>query len=529
MHSTGVSSSASTPEPLSFPARWRKRLARAAIATGFDELDYGLRYPDVRAAVESGGFACGREHYDAYGRAEGRTYRLAWLAGLRRLARLTQLVVPATDSWSGVTLCWCWRRAPHADAELTVTVYELHAFGVRRLARKAVRLGQRDDREPLTVYWPPIAGSAGRRFLLVIRARHAVVEPGAADALVYSAPQSPLPFPKAILFSPVTQCNLNCIHCVSKHTRTRFAELDEAAWDEIAAAAGCGRLEHLRSDYSGDIFFSDWRHRNWFERMRGLDIELVIDTHANDLTPDVIERVMQSKVIWINFSLDSMDPADYPRIRKGARPLAEVLDVVRSFMAARNARRPLMTTILSFVLMKRNLDSIPAAIDFAAEVGVTGIWCNHLHAHSGGMAEESLMLQPRRYEAAYRAFLALAKEKKVSLSMPAPVRVAGPVRGHTPCDYPWRSITVLGDGQLMACNVPGTNVGHLRDGSLADLWNGPVLREFRARVNSDNPPDACSVCPMRRVEGNFASYVPGLPEHARRDFERRCLAALGTK
>jgi hypothetical protein len=51
------------------------------------------------------------------------------------------------------------------------------------------------------------------------------------------------------------------------------------------------------------------------------------------------------------------------------------------------------------------------------------------------------------------------------------------------------------------------------------------MQRFRARVNSDHPPEACAVCPMSRLPNNFASYVPGLPEHERQAFERRCREA----
>jgi hypothetical protein len=41
----------------------------------FSEKYYLARYPDVAAAVKSGVFADGREHYDRYGRREGRLTR----------------------------------------------------------------------------------------------------------------------------------------------------------------------------------------------------------------------------------------------------------------------------------------------------------------------------------------------------------------------------------------------------------------------------------------------------------------------
>jgi radical SAM protein with 4Fe4S-binding SPASM domain len=99
-------------------------------------------------------------------------------------------------------------------------------------------------------------------------------------------------------------------------------------------------------------------------------------------------------------------------------------------------------------------------------------------------------------------------------------------RGHAACQVPWNTAVTLGNGDVMGCCVPGTKVGSLRDGSLEEIWNGEAMRQFRQRVNSETPPDACGVCPMMRIDHNFASYVPGLPEADRVCFEQRCVEAL---
>jgi radical SAM protein with 4Fe4S-binding SPASM domain len=141
------------------------------------------------------------------------------------------------------------------------------------------------------------------------------------------------------------------------------------------------------------------------------------------------------------------------------------------------------------------------------------------------MAEESLMLEPARYARLYHQLVAKAHRKGVNLGLPVPVSAPQTRSGHLPCIYPWRTMAVLGDGGVMACCVPGTRVGSLREQTLEQIWHGDAMRDFRRRVNSDTPPDACRVCPMRRLPNNYQSYVPGLSPEARQAFEERCLAA----
>ena len=65
-------------------------------------------------------------------------------------------------------------------------------------------------------------------------------------------------------------------------------------------------------------------------------------------------------------------------------------------MAARNVERPDIETLLAFVLMRRNLDSLWPAIDLAAELGVSAVVAGHVHAYTSDIAEESLLLEPAR-------------------------------------------------------------------------------------------------------------------------------------
>ena len=437
--------------------------------------------------------------------------------------------------WSGVTLR-CWRKGER-HGSLRVTVWQLSPRGPIRVRSAAVPLAAIDDAQPCPVYWEPIEHARGHRFIVTVRqvdpfGRQLMSSPLAfswrRDSLepVYSGPEADVPFPRAMLFSPVTQCNLNCIHCISRHSRDRVSVMSDDAWASLANAAAAGRLLHLRSDYSGDLLFADRRHGGWLERLMSLDIPFAITTHANDLTADYTARLMRSRLFSINFSLDSLDADDYPRIRRGARPLREVIDNIRHFMIARNAERPDIETILSFVLMRRNLDSLWPAIDLAAELGVTALMGGHLHAYTSDMAEESLALEPARYARTSHALVERARSVGVTLHLPPPFTGRETTRrSHAPCPYPWSTSVLLGNGDVMGCCMPGTKIGNIHGSSFEAVWHGPAMREFRLRVNSDTPPEPCTVCPMRPLENNFAAFVPGLPEAERQHFERRCLDA----
>ena len=252
-------------------------------------------------------------------------------------------------------------------------------------------------------------------------------------------------------------------------------------WEQIAAGARAGHLEHVRSDYSGDLLNDDRRHGAWLDRMIALDIPFEIDTHANDLTAAAAAKLIGSRLRSINFSIDSMDPDDYPRIRRGARPLAEVIGHIRHFMALVHARRPDIQTMLSFVLMRRNIESMNAALDLVKELGISFVCGSHLHVYTPDMVEQSLMLVPHRYAEICERLRARARAIGVTLTMPEPVFLKASGRRHLPCSVARHTALLLGNGDVMACCIPGTKVGNLAQDSLADIWHGAAMRAFEAR------------------------------------------------
>jgi radical SAM protein with 4Fe4S-binding SPASM domain len=458
----------------------------------------------------------------------------SWFKRMHHPAVMVRVVTPARTHWSGVDIR-CWRRN-NEPGTLKVTVRQMSASGTKKVREVRVPLVEVDDLLHFPVYWEPIEHAVGHKYLVIVQQLSAsgrwLESPplffswkGDSVEAIYSNPDATLDFPEAVLFSPVTSCNLNCIHCISRHSRDRVSVFSDAAWEDLAAAAKAGRLDHLRTDYSGDLLFADRRHGGWLDKIKSLDIPFTITTHGNDLNAENIAKLMDSRLFSINFSIDTFDPVDYPKIRRGARPLEEVLDNIRQFMAARNQYRPDVETILSFVLMRRNLTSLYQGIDFCAELGFSQILGGHLHAYTSDMAGESLHLEPARYARTFDELFKKAAEKNLPISIPVPIRTPASHRGHAPCPYPWSTMVILGNGDVMGCCVPGTKVGNLRDSTIEQIWKGDAMREFRRHVNSPNPPDICSVCPMRRLENNYASYVPGLSEPERKAFEERCFHA----
>jgi radical SAM protein with 4Fe4S-binding SPASM domain len=490
----------------------------------FDEAYYLDANPDVAVAVKAGIIESGRRHFDRYGHSEGRPYSYRTL--LPSLSSYWEYIRPKRNHFSGILLSLLDR--PIDSATIMIRVRRVSRRGVQDLRSASVRLDQIAPGRAFPVYWKPIEESRDRRFIVTATAASSIrpirfTLDRSPYGLIYSSPTAESALPEHLLISPVTQCNLNCIHCISRHSRLRFAKMSDAMWAEIAEGAAAGAFSLVRSDYSGDIIFDHVRHGGWLDRIIALDVDYGITTHGNDLTEEIARKLLASRLCDINFSIDSLDPEDYQRIRRGGRPIGEVLDRIRMFMALRNRMRPDLPVSMSYVLMRRNLEAVDAALAFAAETGIA-FQAPHLHAWTPDMVKESLLPARATYAEAFGRLTAVAQQRGVVAALPEPVQPLAPRRTHAPCPVPWQSAVVLGDGDVMACCVPGTKVGSLHDASLKEIWNGPEMQAFRVRVNSDDPPEPCLKCPMMRVPNNYASYAPCLSGAALDEFETRCAA-----
>lgn len=322
-----------------------------------------------------------------------------------------------------------------------------------------------------------------------------------------SSPFAPSLVPPAILYSPVTQCNLNCIHCISRHTRNKLHKLAVPFRDRLKQYCQEGQISFIDSDYSGDILWADHRFGGELEYLFSLNVPFHINTNGAYLVPETVDRLLKSKLQEVNISLDAATDATFRRVRKGAPPLSQVLENIRYLVMMKAHTGSGIRISMSFTLMASTLHEWPDFLRMAAQVGVKAVFARHLEAFTEDMEEDSLWHDKPRYNEARVSAIALAEELGIALGVPHAFVDRPERQGHRPCPEPWRSAVVLGNGDVSACCVPGMVMGNLNDMSLEEIWNGPRYQALRMTVNTDRAPAPCKSCPMYRLPENPDSYL----------------------
>ncbi len=326
--------------------------------------------------------------------------------------------------------------------------------------------------------------------------------------LQYSPPVSEKIAPPGLMISPVSSCDLNCVYCISRETRKQIARISPDMMGKLEELASEGVLTNAMNDFSGDIFFSEERVGGYLDFMIGLDIPFAIHTHGNRLPNDCIEKLIDSKLHLIGFSMDACNPDTYSRIRRGAKPLPVLKSNIKRFMRRREELgRDSLRVLISMVLMKSNIEEMFGIIEFAKEVGIKEISGNHLQCFTEDVKDESLYFHQDYFNEMWYKIMAKAEQEGVSVGMPIRFEKKPERLGHRHCGLPWSSGILLANGDLMACCVPTTVMGNIKRKSIEEIWNGPEYQELRRRVNSDDPPEVCKHCPVYRIESNPYSYL----------------------
>jgi MoaA/NifB/PqqE/SkfB family radical SAM enzyme len=332
---------------------------------------------------------------------------------------------------------------------------------------------------------------------------------GILAKLTYAPPVTKESVPPNLEISLVTQCNLNCVHCISRDTRKTVGHLRRSVRDEVQAWAADGRLKTAYTDFSGDILWADQKFGGELAFFIDLDIPFHLDTNGTHLTREAADRLLASKVTSINVSIDAARSETYKRIRKGSPALDIIFDNMRTLSERRLALgRQDLKLSAAFVLMRSNIEELPDFVRRVHAVGFDTVRTIHMQAYTADMDAESLWFHQQVFNEFRLKAIETADALGVELFIDRPFDDRDNQIGTSYCTQPWKGAYLLGNGDVLACCVPGLRMGNVYEESMEAIWNGPKYRELRRTVNSNAPPPSCMACPFNRKTNNPLSYTP---------------------
>jgi len=330
-----------------------------------------------------------------------------------------------------------------------------------------------------------------------------------------------------------SKCPLRCIQCRKTYDETPDTQhdMDFDLFRKIAAEV----FPHARSvmlSSAGEPMMS--RHFiDAIELTRRYTVqEIGFTSSGAHLNPRRAQHIVDLGVGRAEFSIDGATAAVYNGIRVGS-DFDRVMANLRHLVARKREKRTHLPVIrLNFVMMRRNIDELPAMIDLAADLGAEEVLCQHMIVFNDATKAESLLLDKERSNRAVADARQRAERRGIRFYHPAPFTLVQPgetrsdraaggavpaaddpyyavegghsferavhaqAAGQRPrCTDPWRKISFDWQGMVYPCCLwKERPIGDTRKNTFEEIWNSEAYRRLRATLLSGPLMKSCAEC-----------------------------------
>lgn len=265
-------------------------------------------------------------------------------------------------------------------------------------------------------------------------------------------------------------CQLRCPHCDAQHPaiRGKAGYMSGETFARLLAQLREIRIRNLRLIGGGEPLLHP-QFCVWVPQLRGLASLISLTTNGERLTPEISAAALGTLDI-IEVSVASDHAAGFARSRTGGN-FEKLLANLTRLRALRQAMRSRTSIHIRVMLRPSELPSVDRLLAF---------WSRY------GDAVSTQRLQDY-------------------FSQDGDVFARGAVESYPPCMLPFRSLGVSWDGDVPLCRTSafqsgspqGVRVGNIHETTLAEIWRGALLREYREGHRRGDPTlmPVCHNCP----------------------------------
>jgi len=278
------------------------------------------------------------------------------------------------------------------------------------------------------------------------------------------APTTTAPF-RIIDIELTNRCPLRCVMCPRTNNMTRaqglmeFGLFQKVVDEYVRVNPKTAATEEIYLHHFGEsLVHPEFEKYMKYAVSKGLYACLSVNPIL--LTPDVAERLLESRPAKLYVVLDGHDDASFESIRGLKNAYEKSKENLLRFLKMKTERGIKTKIMLSMIDFELNKESIARLREYWTAVpGVDEFLAKPFITWNGDAADVNKFGPPKRSNAE------LAKES-----------------GYASCNKPWTEISVTWDGDVIACcfdydkKVP---LGSVKDQTLTEIWNGPKMQALR--------------------------------------------------
>ena len=305
-------------------------------------------------------------------------------------------------------------------------------------------------------------------------------------------------YPRFIDLALTDNCNLKCIMCV--RTTDKTIELNELNFEQVK------NIIDKVSEYATTIQLAGglgepllYRHIfDAIEYSKEKGLEVLLTSNGTLLNTKNIDRLINSGLDYLSLSIDGATKETFETIRAGAN-FDRTITGIRNLCRIRDKKKAnLKIEFVPVIMIGKNLHEVSALVRLAKEVGVDGIAFSDVSYWVEGESADNYAVRTaedkKEIKDIFKEAEGLGKGLNIDVRLP-PMELS---TDKIVCYQPWYMLPITTKGDVRpCCGVHNIFMGNILEQSLDEIWNGKKFVEWRRRMNSKNPPEACIKCPMR--------------------------------
>ncbi|MBI3812641.1 MAG: radical SAM protein [Nitrospirae bacterium] len=321
--------------------------------------------------------------------------------------------------------------------------------------------------------------------------------------------------PRVVHIEPTVRCNLKCVHC------------DVTYWDRMCPDLTYEGFRHIIDQMPdlnrvimhgmGEPLLNKDIYRMIEYASKERNLKTIMSSNGIPIDEPNARKLIANGLQVLAISVDGATKETYEKIRvrgnfdRLIRNIKRILELKKEM----NSKTPWI--YFSMVCMKDNIREFLKLIELAKELGVTAVQPQYMHFWgkdettlvkvNGINIKDEIYGKQNLFDNVPKDEMAeirrTANEKAAELGVQL-IRPFFEWEGsdHTVCHVPWVDIYVTADGYAIPCPIQGTdprlvNFGNFFEKSYDEIWNGPLYKDFRRRLVSDDPHPVCKDCVYR--------------------------------
>ncbi len=299
------------------------------------------------------------------------------------------------------------------------------------------------------------------------------------------------------------RCNINCIMCNLGAQKDKFTIPYEVVNKIMDFFPYLERIDWQ----GGEVFLVEYFEELFQKASLYPDLRQTLQINGLLLDKRWAELLAKNNMAVL-FSIDATTKKTYEYIRRGAR-FEDLLENIHVFNEYREKYGSSADKILCVCIMRSNYRELEEFAGLAIKYGFRQISFGAIH---GTNAFNENIFNPRDSQAMTYLRLKMpivekmCAEKGIVLECSFKAclvdKTENLVKDHTmenndgkiKCKLPWTNLCIdaIRGGDVYPECLCSRSAGNITRDSLADIWNGPIMQQYRSALASDNFKEICS-------------------------------------